>query len=74
MINKKFTAQKEIRLDLFLSEELNETRNQVEQLISKGFVQVENKKKAKSGLKLQIGQNVFVWEIDKMFLSISQKL
>jgi len=60
MINKKFTATKEIRLDVFLSEELNETRNQIEQLISKGFVSVENKKKAKSGLKLQVGQNVLV--------------
>jgi len=60
MNNKNFTATKEIRLDVFLSEELNETRNQIEQLISKGYVTVANKKKAKSGLKLQIGQIVTV--------------
>jgi 23S rRNA pseudouridine1911/1915/1917 synthase len=60
MNNKKFTANKEMRLDVFLSEQLNETRSQIEQLISKGFVSVENKKKAKSGLKLQIGQNISV--------------
>ena len=60
MNNKMFTADKEIRLDIFLSEKLEETRNQIEQLISKGFVTVQNKKKAKSGLKLQIGQEVIV--------------
>ncbi|MGB5867839.1 MAG: RluA family pseudouridine synthase [Arcobacteraceae bacterium] len=60
MNNKKFTADKEIRLDMFLSEKLDETRNQIDHLITKGFVKVENKKKAKSGLKLQIGQNVYV--------------
>jgi len=60
MNNKTFTADKEIRLDMFLSEKLEETRNQIDQLITKGFVTVENKKKAKSGLKLQIGQKVSV--------------
>ncbi len=60
MNNKTFTADKEIRLDMFLSEKLDETRNQIDQLITKGFVTVENKKKAKSGLKLQIGQKVSV--------------
>jgi len=60
MNNKKFTADKEIRLDVFLSEKLDETRNQIDHLITKGFVDVENKKKAKSGLKLQIGQKVSV--------------
>lgn len=60
MNNKKFTADKEMRLDMFLSEKLDETRNQIDHLITKGFVKVENKKKAKSGLKLQIGQNVYV--------------
>jgi 23S rRNA pseudouridine1911/1915/1917 synthase len=60
MNNKKFTADKEIRLDVFLSEKLNETRNQVDQLIRKGYINVANKKKAKSGLKLQVGQNISV--------------
>ena len=60
MNNKNFTAEKEIRLDVFLSEKLDETRNQIDQLITKGYVTVENKKKAKSGLKLYVGQNVSV--------------
>ncbi|MEA3352198.1 MAG: RluA family pseudouridine synthase [Campylobacterota bacterium] len=60
MNNKEFIAQEESRLDIFLSKQLNENRNQIEQLIKKGFVTVENKKKAKSGLKLQIGQKVRV--------------
>lgn len=60
MNNRKFIAQKEMRLDMFLSEKLEETRNQIDHLISKGFVTVLNKKKAKSGLKLQIGQEVSV--------------
>jgi len=60
MNNKNFTAHKEIRLDMFLSEQLDETRNQIDHLITKGFVSVENKKKAKSGLKLKIGQKVSV--------------
>jgi len=60
MNNKKFTAHKEMRLDMFLTEQLNETRNQIDHLITKGFVSVSNKKKAKSGLKLTIGQEVFV--------------
>ena len=57
---KQFIPTQEIRLDLFLSEQLNESRNQIEQLIKKGFVTVENKQKAKSGLKLQVGQKVTV--------------
>lgn len=60
MNSKQFIPTQEIRLDLFLSEQLNESRNQIEQLIKKGFVTVENKSKAKSGLKLQIGQKVTV--------------
>lgn len=60
MTNKEFIAQENIRLDIFLSKQLNESRNQIEHLIKKGFVNVEHKKKAKSGLKLQIGQKVIV--------------
>lgn len=60
MNNKTFITDQEIRLDLFLSNELGESRNQIEQLIKKGYVEVENKKKTKSGLKLQPNQKVFV--------------
>ncbi len=60
MNSKQFIPTQEIRLDLFLSEQLNESRNQIEQLIKKGCVTVQNKSKAKSGLKLQVGQKVTV--------------
>jgi len=60
MNSKQFISTQEIRLDLFLSEQLHESRNQIEQLIKKGFVTVQNKHKAKSGLKLQVGQKVTV--------------
>ncbi len=59
-MDKEFIANESIRLDKFLANNLNETRNQIEQLIKKGFVVVENKKNAKSGLKLQVGQKIFV--------------
>lgn len=60
MNTKQFIATKEMRLDLFLSMQLSVSRNQIEQLIKKGCVAVANKSKAKSGLKLQIGQKVTV--------------
>lgn len=60
MNNKEFTVEQEMRLDIFLSEKLNESRNQIDHLIKKGYVEVSNKKKAKSGLKLQNGQIVKV--------------
>jgi 23S rRNA pseudouridine1911/1915/1917 synthase len=60
MIKKEFIAERNIRLDIFLAEKLDETRNQIDHLIKKGFVTIENKKKAKSGLKLQFGQKVVV--------------
>ncbi len=59
-MDKEFIVDESVRLDQFLVIKLDETRNQVDQLIKKGFVTVSNKKKAKSGLKLQIGQKVSV--------------
>jgi len=63
----EFNVENEIRLDVFLSEKLNESRNQIDHLIKKGYVKVSNKKKAKSGMKLQIGQiiNVNLPEVKK---------
>jgi len=46
-------ADKEIRLDKFLSEKLNIPRNQIEQLIKKGLVKVNKKTAKKGGLKLK---------------------
>jgi 23S rRNA pseudouridine1911/1915/1917 synthase len=59
-MTKELIAKQEIRLDKYLSEELNQTRNQIIHLIKKGFVEVENKKVAKTGLKLKLNQKISV--------------
>ncbi len=46
------------RLDLFLSEQIQQTRNQTIQLIKKGFVQVDSKLITKNGLKLKLNQKI----------------
>jgi len=50
----KIIADEEIRVDKYLSKKLNENRNQIEQLIKKGYVKV-NQNKVKKGAKLKIG-------------------
>lgn len=64
---KEFIADEQVRLDQFLSKKLDQSRNQIEQLIKKGFVQIEKKSKAKSGLKLNGGEKITVTfpEIDE---------
>ena len=57
---KEFIADSVTRLDQFLSLKLDESRNQIEQLIKKGFVEVVGKSKAKSGLKLKVADKVIV--------------
>ena len=49
------TADKENRLDKFLSEKLNINRNQIQELIKKEKVLVNKKVAKKSGVKLKIG-------------------
>jgi len=67
-MNKTFIVEEEIRLDKFLSVKLNETRNQIEQLIKKEFVKVDNKVKSKTGYKLKLNQT-----IDVSFPTIEKK-
>jgi 23S rRNA pseudouridine1911/1915/1917 synthase len=59
---KQFIVDEVMRLDRFLTEQLDESRNQIEQLIKKGFVQIfsteKKEKKVKTGLKLQVGDLV----------------
>ena len=57
---KEFIAELEIRLDQFLSQKLDESRNQIEQLIKKGCVEVIGKAKTKTGLKLKSGDKIIV--------------
>jgi 23S rRNA pseudouridine1911/1915/1917 synthase len=60
-MNKNFICEEEnIRLDKFLSISLNESRNQIEQLIKKGYVKVDNKTISKTGLKLKKDQKIDV--------------
>ncbi len=49
-----------VRLDVFLSKVLGQTRNQIAQLIEQDAVYVDEKKTSKSGQKLKEGQSVLV--------------
>ena len=53
-----FIADKNERLDKFLSKKLNVSRNQIEQLIKKGYVKVNEKVVAKSGYKLKENEKI----------------
>jgi 23S rRNA pseudouridine1911/1915/1917 synthase len=48
------------RLDIFLSKTLNESRNQIIQLIKKKFVKIDNKVVTKNGIKLKLNQQIDV--------------
>jgi 23S rRNA pseudouridine1911/1915/1917 synthase len=55
-----FTAEEAIRLDVFLTHSLQQTRNQITQLIEQNCITVEGKPTAKAGLKLKPSQSVAV--------------
>jgi len=59
-MHKNFIVFEESRLDKFLSEKLEESRNQIEQLIKKEYVKVDGKTITKTGYKLKEDQEVFV--------------
>lgn len=59
-MNKTFIVEEEIRLDKFLSNKLEESRNQIEQLIKKEFVKINEKTVTKTGYKLKLGQKINV--------------
>lgn len=63
---KNFIVFTPNRLDKFLAENLSESRNQIEQLIKKGFVKVDGKVSSKTGLKLKEDQEILV-EFPKLF-------
>ena len=56
----EFAAKEGERLDRFLSRELGQPRNQIEQLIKKGAVSVDGKVAKKGGVRLKEGQHVEV--------------
>jgi len=55
---KKFEVTKAGRLDKVLTQELNQSRNQIEQLIKEGLVKVNDKVVVKTGKKLLVGETV----------------
>ena len=55
-----FSVTQSARLDAFLSQQLDVTRNQVVQLIKQNAVRVDGRESAKPGLKLKIGQEVVI--------------
>ncbi len=59
-MNKNFIVSTPNRLDKFLASKLEQTRNQIEQLIKKECVKVDGKTCSKTGLKLKAEQSVEV--------------
>jgi len=57
---EKYEAKSEERLDKFLVKKIESSRNQIENLIKKGLVKVNEKTAKKGGLKLKIGDIVKV--------------
>ena len=57
---KSFISEKNDRVDKFLSQKLNVSRNQIEQLIKNSLVQVNSKTVKKGGVKIQVGDVVDV--------------
>ena len=55
-----FTTDEAIRLDVFLTQQLGQTRNQIAQLIEQECVSVDGKATAKAGLKLKPSQKVTI--------------
>lgn len=49
-----------VRLDLFLSQRLGQTRNQISQLIDQKCIEVDGKATSKAGQKLRSGQSVSI--------------
>jgi 23S rRNA pseudouridine1911/1915/1917 synthase len=72
-MDKEYIVDSELRLDKFLASKLDQTRNQIEQLIKKGFVSVNDKNTTKTGLKLKVNQKVLV-ELPKMQKSEAQEV
>ncbi len=59
-MHKNFIVLEESRLDKYLSQKLEESRNQIEQLIKKEYVKVDGKTITKTGYKLKENQEILV--------------
>ena len=58
--NTSFTVDEAIRLDVFLSQKLEQTRNQIVQLIEQNAITVDGKATSKAGLKLKLNQTIWI--------------
>jgi 23S rRNA pseudouridine1911/1915/1917 synthase len=66
VLEKNFVCDSEdIRLDHFLTDRFQVSRNQITELIKKGLVSVDNKIVIKTGAKLKKGQLLYVQEVEK---------
>ncbi|QOG11172.1 RluA family pseudouridine synthase [Arcobacter sp. FWKO B] len=72
-MDKKQVQTDNIRLDIFLSQNLEYSRNQLENLIKKGFVSVNNKQILKSGYKLKIN-DIVSYEIQEAQENTKEKI
>ncbi|MDR0408555.1 MAG: RluA family pseudouridine synthase [Campylobacteraceae bacterium] len=71
MPEKNFTCDSEnLRLDHFLTDKLQVSRNQITELIKKGLVSIDDKVVSKAGTKLKKGQILCIQEIEKNDKSI----
>ncbi len=59
-MQKNFEVNESQRLDKFLSSKMDVSRNQIEQLIKKGHVEVSQKTITKPGYKLKTGESIVV--------------
>lgn len=59
-MDKEYIVDDIVRLDKFLASKLNKTRNQIEQLIKKGFVSIDGESVVKTGFKLKLNQHIYV--------------
>lgn len=59
-MDKKLIVDSNERLDKYLSKHLEESRNQIESLIKKGFVKVDDKEISKTGYKLKENQEICI--------------
>ncbi len=59
-MDKNFIVSEINRLDKFLASQIDASRNQIEQLIKKEYVNVDGKIVSKTGLKLKVSQSVDV--------------
>jgi 23S rRNA pseudouridine1911/1915/1917 synthase len=70
MENLTFSAESEVRLDVFLSEKTEKTRSAIKKLIEDGEIKVNGKVVLKAGTNLKIGDEIEITIPDAIPLSV----